>query len=150
MLSRSRWPCGLRGRNAATRLLRLRVRILPGHGCLLWVLWRVRGFCEELVTRPEESWRLWCVLHDLETCRRRRPWPGLGCSATGEEILMITGICYHVVLCGCETWSFTVRNTGWGCSVIGCWGRYLGPSGENHIMRSFIICARHRMLLVIK
>jgi hypothetical protein len=26
-----------------------------------------RGFCEELITRPEESYRLWCVvLCDLE------------------------------------------------------------------------------------
>ena len=32
--SRSQWPRGLRRGFAAARLLRLWVRILPGHGCL--------------------------------------------------------------------------------------------------------------------
>jgi hypothetical protein len=33
-----------------------------------------RGLCEELITHPEESYRLWCVvLCDLETSRMRRP-----------------------------------------------------------------------------
>jgi len=26
-----------------------------------------RGFCDELITRPEVSYRLWCVVCDLET-----------------------------------------------------------------------------------
>jgi len=35
-----------------------------------------RGLCVELITRPEELYRLWClVLYDLETSRIRRPWP---------------------------------------------------------------------------
>jgi len=25
-----------------------------------------RGLCDELITRPEESYRLWCVVGDLE------------------------------------------------------------------------------------
>ena len=30
--------------------------------------------CDELITRPEESYRLWCVIvSDLETSRMRRP-----------------------------------------------------------------------------
>jgi len=34
------------------------------------------GLCNELITRPEESYRLWCVVVcDLETSRMRRPWP---------------------------------------------------------------------------
>jgi len=38
-----------------------------------------RGLCDELITRPEESYRLWCVVVcDLETSRMRRPWPALG------------------------------------------------------------------------
>ena len=33
-----------------------------------------RGLCDELITRPEESYRLWCVVVcDLETSR-------MGCS----------------------------------------------------------------------
>jgi len=25
-----------------------------------------RGLCDDLITRPEESYRLWCVVYDLE------------------------------------------------------------------------------------
>jgi len=42
-----------------------------------------RGLCDELITRPEESYRTWyVVVCDLETSRMRRPWPALGRSAT--------------------------------------------------------------------
>jgi len=45
-----------------------------------------RGLCDELITRPEESYRLWCVVMcDLETSRMRSPWPALGRSATGKK-----------------------------------------------------------------
>jgi hypothetical protein len=38
----------------------------------LWVL-SGRGLCDGLITRPEESFRLWCVLVcDLWTSRRRQ------------------------------------------------------------------------------
>jgi hypothetical protein len=33
-----------------------------------------RGLCDELITRPEESYRLWCVVVcDLESSLMRRP-----------------------------------------------------------------------------
>jgi len=45
-----------------------------------------RGLYDELITRPEESYRLWCiVVCDLETLRMRRPWTALGRSATGRN-----------------------------------------------------------------
>jgi hypothetical protein len=45
---------------------------------LLWVSC-VRGLCDELITRPEESYRPWCVVVcNLETSRMRRLWPALG------------------------------------------------------------------------
>jgi len=45
-----------------------------------------RGPCGGLITRPEESYQLWCVVvFDLETPRMRRPWPTLGRSATGKK-----------------------------------------------------------------
>ena len=28
-----------------------------------------RGLCDGLITRPEESYRLWCVVCDLETTK---------------------------------------------------------------------------------
>ena len=41
-----------------------------------------RSLCDELINRPEESCRLYCVIVcDLETSRMRRPWSALGCSA---------------------------------------------------------------------
>jgi len=43
-----------------------------------------RGLCDELITRPEDSYRLWCVVVcDLETSRMRRPNIALGYSSMG-------------------------------------------------------------------
>jgi len=45
-----------------------------------------RGLCDELITRPEEFYRLWyVVVCDLETSRMRRPWLALGRSATEKK-----------------------------------------------------------------
>jgi hypothetical protein len=45
-----------------------------------------RGLCDELITSPEESYRLWCVVvRDLETSRMRKPWPAMGRSATKKK-----------------------------------------------------------------
>ena len=45
-----------------------------------------RGLCDELITRPEESYRLWCVaVCDLETSSMG-PWPAVGRSATGNQM----------------------------------------------------------------
>ena len=45
----------------------------PTGGMDICVVSRVlsgRGLCDELITRPEESYRLWCVVVcDLETSR---------------------------------------------------------------------------------
>jgi len=68
---RSQWPRGLMGRSVAARLLRSRVRIPPGAWifvCCECCVLSGRGLCDELITRPEESYRLWCVVVcDLET-----------------------------------------------------------------------------------
>jgi len=41
-----------------------------------------RDLCDDLIARPEESYRLWCVVvRDLETSWMRRPWPTGGCCA---------------------------------------------------------------------
>ena len=46
-----------------------------------------RGLGDGLITRPEESYRMCCVVVcDLETSRMRRPWPALGRSATGGGV----------------------------------------------------------------
>jgi len=50
----------------------------------------VRGLCDELITRPEESYLLWCVVVcDLETSRMRRPWPTGGCYAERRKNILL-------------------------------------------------------------
>jgi hypothetical protein len=56
---------GLKRRSAAARLLRLWVRIPPGAWmsvCCERCVLSGRGLCDELITRPEESYRRWCVI----------------------------------------------------------------------------------------
>ena len=65
-------------RPAAARLLRSWVRIPPGAWIFVCCDCHVlsgRGLCDELITRPEESYRLWCVVVcDLETSRIGTPY----------------------------------------------------------------------------
>ena len=79
LFGRSQWPRGLRHRPAAARLLRMWVRIPPGvwmFVCCECSVLSVRGLCDELITRPEESYRVWCVVVcDLETSWKWKPWP---------------------------------------------------------------------------
>jgi hypothetical protein len=64
MTGRSQWPRGLRRGSAAARLLGLWFRIPPGAwmsvSCECCVL-SGRGLCDGLITRPDESYRVWCV-----------------------------------------------------------------------------------------
>src|SRR5215475_10482149 len=65
-------------RPQAAHLLRSWVRIPPGAWIFVCCECRVlsgRGLCDELITRPEESYRLWCVVVcDLETSRICAPY----------------------------------------------------------------------------
>jgi hypothetical protein len=73
---RSQCPCGLRHMSAAARLLKLWVRIPPERWmsvCCDCCVLSVRGLFNELITRPEKSYRVWCVVKcDLETSWIRR------------------------------------------------------------------------------
>jgi len=79
---RSQWPRGLRRRSAAARLLRSWVRI--PLGAWMFVLCECcvlsgRGLCDELITRPEESYRLCCVVVcDLEKLRNEKAMTRVG------------------------------------------------------------------------
>jgi len=87
--SRSQRPRGRRRRSAAARLLRSWVRIPTGAWmfvCCDCCVLSGRGLCDGLITRPEESCRLWyVVVFDLETSRMSRPWPTLGRRATANK-----------------------------------------------------------------
>jgi hypothetical protein len=95
LLSRSQWPRGLRRRSTAARLLRSWVRIPPEalmFVCCECCVLSGRGLCDELITRPEESYRLWCVVVcDLEEqtswIRRPRTTRGLSRQEKKKDLL---------------------------------------------------------------
>ena len=78
LFCRSQWPRGLRRRSVAARLLRSWVRIPRGAWmvvCCECCVLSGRGFCDELITRSEKSYRLCCVVVcDLETSRMGAPY----------------------------------------------------------------------------
>ena len=94
-ICRSQWPRGLRRRSAAARLLRLWVRIPPGtcmFVCCECCVLSGGGLCDEMITRPEKSYRLWCVVEcDLETSWMRGPWPTGGLLRQKERKERFTG-----------------------------------------------------------
>jgi hypothetical protein len=52
-----------------------------------------RGLCDELITRPEESYRLWCVVVcDQETSWTRKPQIALGCRARDNNNFLLFSI----------------------------------------------------------
>jgi len=69
-----------------------------------------RGLCDELITRPEESYRMWRVVFcDLETSLMRRPWPtggGGGCYTKNKELISELLINYRC--CG-RIWCILIR-----------------------------------------
>jgi hypothetical protein len=63
--------------------------------------------------------------------------------------IILPVVCMGVKL-GLSHWG---RNKDWGCSRIGCWGRYLGlrgtwrqGSGEDYITRNLMTCTHHQIL----
>ena len=88
-ICRSQWPRGLRRRFVAARLLSLWFRIRPAGRmfvCSDFCVLSGRGLCDELIPRPEESYRLCCVVVcDLETSWMRRPWLTGGCRAKKQK-----------------------------------------------------------------
>jgi hypothetical protein len=69
--SGSQWPRGPKRRSAAASLLKLWIRIPPGSWmsvCCDCCVLSGKGFYDELIPRPEESYGLWyVVVCDLET-----------------------------------------------------------------------------------
>ena len=82
LLYRSQWPRGLRRRSAAACLLRSWVRIPPGAWifvCCECCLLSGRGLWDELISRPEESYRMWCVVVcDLENLKKEEALTRIG------------------------------------------------------------------------
>jgi hypothetical protein len=83
-------PVAARSRrsSAAAPLLRSWVRIPPRAWMFVcgecYVL-SGRGLCDEPITRPEESYRLWGVVVCDQETSKMRSWPALGRSATENK-----------------------------------------------------------------
>jgi hypothetical protein len=71
---RSQWPRGLRRGSTAAHLLRSWFRIPPEAWIFVCCVFSGRDLCDELITRPQESYGLWrVVVCDKETSWTRRP-----------------------------------------------------------------------------
>jgi hypothetical protein len=58
-----------------------------------------KGLCDGLITRPDESYRLCCVVVcDIETARVRMPWPTGGCCPKTNNSLSVISVPFHVLL----------------------------------------------------
>jgi hypothetical protein len=85
---RSKQSRGLRRLSASACLLRSRVRIPPGARmfvCCKCCVLSGTGLCDQLITRAGDSYRLCCVVCDLETSWLRRLWPTGGCRAQNKQ-----------------------------------------------------------------
>jgi len=92
-ISRSQWPCGLR-RWSAVRNPPVAWMTVCCERCVL----SGRGLYDKLITRTEESYRLWCVVVCyLETSRMRRPWPTGGCCV--KKNMTFTHSFIHSAVC---------------------------------------------------
>jgi hypothetical protein len=63
----------------------------------------VKGLCDGLIPRLEESYRLCCIIVcDLETSSMRRPWPTLGSCARKNNVYdNNVQLFYHLYLTTC-------------------------------------------------
>ena len=52
-----------------------------------------RSLCAKLISRPEESYQLWCVVCDLEISCMRMPWPN-GAVAPKTNICFIVSFSF--------------------------------------------------------
>jgi hypothetical protein len=83
-------PIPVTARSAAPRLLRLWVRIPTGERMSVYCecLLSGRGLCDDVNTRPEETFRPWFVaVCDLETSGMSRPWPTEGFCAKNKQLI---------------------------------------------------------------
>jgi hypothetical protein len=116
MTRQSHWPRGLRRGSAPARLLGFWVRIPLDAWisvCCDCCVLSGRGLWVGLITRPEESYRLWCVVVcDLETSWMRRPCP-IGDCCTKNALYLMTHIYVWslttTVACVSGTDSFCVK-----------------------------------------
>ena len=104
-------PHGLRRRSAAASLLRSWVRIPPGAWmfvCCECCVLSGRGLGDELITGPEESYRLWCVVVcDLENLKNEEAMTRVGSQRQNKKkkiyiyiyIYTYMYVCTYIYIC---------------------------------------------------
>jgi hypothetical protein len=78
------------------------------------------GPCDGPIPRPEETYRLWCViLCDLQTSRMRRPWIAWGCRARKKGLHLSTHehVCENPDVSACVFLIFAYENIECSTSV---------------------------------
>ena len=106
-----------------------------------------RGLCHELITRPEESYRLWCSVECvLETSRMRRPWPAFGCSVIKKKSEILYDLCIQHdtehLLTNVRYWSLTLYENYILYGIKFCWIKQLLVGGGGG-KRRFVSWERH-------
>ena len=113
--SRSQWLRSLRRRSAAARLLRSWVRIPPGAWmfvCCECCVLSGRGLCDKLITRPEESYRLWCiVVCDLENLKNEEAMTPVGSQHHWGKKRSISEHVFKNMQVSCA-WEFFFKHVG--------------------------------------
>ena len=134
-LTSDKYPCPRWDSNPRS-LLRSWVRIPPGAWIFVSCECRVlsgRGLCDGLITRPEESYRLWCVVVcDLETSRIGAPYIYMTLVTSGLSVLLSLSKCFSWFWATCpKLWDRTLPRKTKVPSVMGCsihcnhWHHYL-------------------------
>ena len=147
-MCRSRWPCGLRSRSAAARLLGLWVWIPPGAWmsvCCECFLLFGRGPCVGLITRPEDSYRLWpnwalsWSLDNEEALAQ-----GCTVSHTSDSVTytLLCGVCFSDGNRQQRTGSCSIMyRSPWNCTSRQATTRYISTTWL--IVASSASCQRH-------
>ena len=116
---KSQWPRGLRRRSTAARLLQSWVRIPPGAWVFVCCVLSGRGLCDELIIRPEESYRLWHVV--VRVINKPREQGGHSPRWAAEIIIIIIIIIHFMVNNIAEhdskniSWSGISPRSSFGC-----------------------------------
>jgi hypothetical protein len=64
-----------------------------------------RGLCDGLITRPRESYRVWCVC-DGEALTKRRPWPTSAVQPLKKYTLNLTSTVRCTIYCTNTTYLY--------------------------------------------
>ena len=69
-----------------------------------------RVLCDELITRPEESYRLWCVLVcDLENLKNEEAMTRIGSQRHKKKIFIVTSLIRYIWMAVLSLFRYIVK-----------------------------------------